>query len=64
MVCLDYGRGRDHFSFDRLRQPDGLGNSKIHGFASLPHNRFAFIGAILSYKDQAAIGGQTQLNKT
>jgi len=23
-----------------------LDGSKIHGFASLPHNRFAFIGAI------------------
>jgi hypothetical protein len=35
-----------------------LDGSKIHGFASLPHNRFAFIGAILGYKDRAAIRGK------
>jgi len=34
--------------FDRLRQPDYLVSSvpRLNGFASLPRDRFAFIGAI------------------
>jgi hypothetical protein len=42
---------------DRLRRPDNLlargelAPAKIHGFASLLHNRFAIIGAIVSNKD-------------
>jgi hypothetical protein len=51
---------------DRLRQPDCLGCSsqspKTHGFASLPHGRFAFIVAI-TCKDLTATLAVPVLNK-
>lgn len=41
---------------DRLRQPDNLPKKETHGFASLPHSRFAIIGTIV--KLQKIIAGQ------
>ena len=49
--------------FDRFRRSDNLG-FEIHDFASLPHNRFAFIGAIAltAFERSAVYQPETTIN--